>query len=391
MNWNSPTWKERTFAVLALLLVASLYVPSSTAQAQVEDGTQLCSPTGSDESASQAQAGQDGGGRTIQGALAYQPGESLTVFSGAPNEVVIVVVDAMVRIDSLGAFSPEGKFVIVCVDIQPTGTSSKSIPLSAFHIGEGDTEDSKPLAKDVTALINFDVLGLSNAGDIYGDIMRPVVDFPSGRATRVALVFDVSNEWRDLYLTHGGWEDGDAKTKQFVVLLDSLIGVDATPTTESTNSEPATSETSHGVVTQFGQTEIVTVNLNKWKLTFDPNVEVRYFIGDQSITPRRGQFLVLWFDQETNNNEPFLLGNFQLRASEGVGEQFTTYDLAQEGTAALILTEYDWDPQFMENGLPYRTGIVFDIRPEDTHFELIYMVPSNPIGPTNIVHIVFDA
>ena len=100
---------------------------------------------------------------------------------------------------------------------------------------------------------------------------------------------------------------------------------------------------------------------------------MRAFIGDYSIVPRRGQFLVIWFDQQAVSEEPLPLGNFELQVLKPESnERITTYQVSNEGTAALILTEFDWIPDLMQADLSYRTGVVFDIKPEDVHFGLQY-------------------
>lgn len=126
-------------------------------------------------------------------------------------------------------------------------------------------------------------------------------------------------------------------------------------------------------ITQFGQEGTIRYLLNRWTVTFDPNVEVRTFIGDYSIVPRRGQFLVIWFAQQAVPADPLPLANFDLQVLEPDSQQpVTMYPLAQEGTLALARTEFDWVPDLMQSDYIYRTGVVFDIRPEDVHFRLLF-------------------
>lgn len=127
------------------------------------------------------------------------------------------------------------------------------------------------------------------------------------------------------------------------------------------------------IITEFGEEGAIRYLLNRWTVTFDPNVEVRTFIGDYSIVPRRGQFLVIWFDQQAKPAEPLPLAEFQLQVLEPESDEpITTYPFAKEGTLALALTEFDWVPDLMQSDYSYRTGVVFDIRPEDVHFKLLY-------------------
>lgn len=113
--------------------------------------------------------------------------------------------------------------------------------------------------------------------------------------------------------------------------------------------------------------------LGKWKVMFDPNVEVRAYVGDGSIIPRRGQFLVMWFDQMADPAEPIPFGDFRLEVLEPDSDQVVTaYEVAKEATSVLILTEWDWNPSLMQSDFKYRTGMVFDIKPEDVHFRLKY-------------------
>lgn len=146
-----------------------------------------------------------------------------------------------------------------------------------------------------------------------------------------------------------------------------------------------------GVITSFGETELIHVGLDKWLVTFESGVEVRTSLAGGSVVPRRGQYLVIWFIQESQSGDPLPMGSFRLRASSSPGNTPAPYNISREGTGALIATEYDWNPQYMESGLPYRTGIVFDIRPEDTHFELSLYLPSNSPWETKPVKILFDA
>jgi hypothetical protein len=149
------------------------------------------------------------------------------------------------------------------------------------------------------------------------------------------------------------------------------------PTSTPTPRASQTPETGPGSITQFGEQGALLFfdgnGIQQWRLTFDPNVEVRSFIGDYSIVPRRGQFLVMWFDQQAVSEEPLPLGNFELQVLEPESdEHITTYQMSKEATVALALTEFDWIPSLMQSDLSYRTGVVFDIKPEDVHFRLQY-------------------
>ena len=168
----------------------------------------------------------------------------------------------------------------------------------------------------------------------------------------------------------------------------------APPSAPSASTPTPTNQTSADKITKFGQDETVRYLLDKWLLNFDSNVEIRYFIGDQSIQPRRGQFLVVWFMQIAADATPIPLGGFELRVLNLDSDKLKgIYKVSKEGTAALALTEFDWSPRLMESGIPYRTGVVFDIRPEDVHFRLQYRVPSREFGegPESAVDIEFNA
>lgn len=142
-----------------------------------------------------------------------------------------------------------------------------------------------------------------------------------------------------------------------------------TPTPSPTPTpDPSTSE---AVITEFGQEGTIRYLLDRWELNFDPVVEVRTFIGDYSIVPRRGQFLVMWFNQQAVPAEPLPLANFELLVLEPDSDKrIATYDFSLEGSYALALTELDWSPRTMQSQYVYRTGVVFDIKPEDVHFRL---------------------
>lgn len=154
-----------------------------------------------------------------------------------------------------------------------------------------------------------------------------------------------------------------------------------------------------GQVSKFGQTgkiegcstspDDTTNSLPKcgtWQATFDANVEVRDHIGDYSIVPQRGQFLVIWFTFTTDNHLAFPVANFKLKA--GPEGQFTsTYDFAHVATVALWTTETNYAPTLLDNDTSYRIGLVFDIKPADTHFDLIYDMGGKPYP----IDIVFDA
>jgi hypothetical protein len=150
-----------------------------------------------------------------------------------------------------------------------------------------------------------------------------------------------------------------------------------TPTPEPSEPEAA--------VTEFGEEGSLLivdgVSFAQTRVTFDPNVEVRTFIGDYSIVPRRGQFLVIWFYQQPISEIPLPLGNFELLVLEPGGDKrISSYPLAKEAFMALALTEFDWNPELMQKDLTYRTGIVFDIKPEDVHFRLMYETASTEAG-----------
>lgn len=157
------------------------------------------------------------------------------------------------------------------------------------------------------------------------------------------------------------------------------------PTETPTPVVAPTKETGPGTVTEFGEEGSILIldglQLVQSRVTFSPSVEVRTFIGDFSIVPRRGQFLVMWFFQQPVSEVPLPLGNFELLVLEPDGNKRTaSYPLAKEGTIALALTEYDWVPKLMQSDLTYRTGIVFDIKPEDVHFRLTYASAGTEAG-----------
>jgi hypothetical protein len=150
-----------------------------------------------------------------------------------------------------------------------------------------------------------------------------------------------------------------------------------TPTTAAKKTPTPDPSRSKTVITEFGQEGPILYLPRAWTVSFDPDVQVRTYIGDYSIVPRRGQFLVIWFYQ-TGSDETLTLGNFQLKVLEPNSDKVTnTYQLSKEGTAALILSEYDWLLNLMQSDLTYRTGIAFDIKPEDVHFRLQYRIPAS--------------
>lgn len=203
----------------------------------------------------------------------------------------------------------------------------------------------------------------------------------------IVYVFDIPAEVTDPILTTNILDS--TKLRMFGVRLPCDEDIPADLGTAQTDA-PVDAE-NNNQITQFGERELIHFGFGKWWVTFDPAVEVRYFIGDESITPSRGQFLVIWFTQETGNNEPISLGNFELWARSDSTEHYTTYPLAREAKLALAVTEYGWSPSEMENGVPYRTGIVFDIRPEDTQFELRLISPQPTMGTAVPVRIRFEA
>lgn len=153
----------------------------------------------------------------------------------------------------------------------------------------------------------------------------------------------------------------------------AILSTDGTPTPSAT---PSTTK-SEATITKFGEEGSLLLldglSVIQTRLTFDPIVEVRTFVGDHSIVPRRGQFLVVWFYQQPISETALPLGNFSLLVLEPDSDKrIGSYPLAKEGTATLALTEFDWIGNLMQKDLTYRTGIVFDIKPEDVHFRLLY-------------------
>jgi hypothetical protein len=370
--------------LIAVLLLTS--VPSSLAIAQTSATSEsaICEP----DTAEAPSVNEDYVQRVREDSTNATPvfmGEEFTAFAGIEEFETAITVDSFEQREIVPPFrADQGKsYLVFCMTATPIGGSDKVLPLSLFFLREiGAPEGPTARIDDgATQYANESILGTEIAPprqgyDSYGTSW---VRVPADQETQIALVFEVPENFQNFYLK---------ETDRYSVMVGVIQGtVSGAPASASNQTTEANTEAEQS----FGEDILVTVLPNKWKLNFDPNVEVRYFIGDQSITPRRGQFLVIWFDQSTPDNEPLPMGAFALRASTGPGEPFQTYDISRLGTAALIVTEYDWLPDFMDDGVEYRTGVVFDIRPEDTHFELRFEVPGSPTGNELPVSITFDA
>lgn len=268
----------------------------------------------------------------------------------------------------------DGDILIVCAEIYPFGVGKdKLFDLSKFYLSTANSsaEIQSSFVCDETWLSSEDKLDCSSAS---------VVDYSDRTVGYFAFAFEVPTGTEAASLVSKGFSDEIAlslPTEQMAGQRDTGLA--------ATGTLPVAS------ITEFGQEALVHVGMPKWLVAVDPNVEVRYYIGDQSVTPRRGQFLVIWFHQSTSNGEPLPMGNFELIASPGIGQPTSTYSISTEGTVALAATEWDWHPDFMDGGIMYRTGLVFDIKPEDTHFILNLDIPNHmPFGGPQI-RIEFDA
>jgi hypothetical protein len=268
---------------------------------------------------------------------------------------------------------PDGQFVVIC--LQPTLVSNVSdreeFLSEAFMLAVDGRYETRLERPDPAFITDETIAALqSRSRD-----QEPIV-----------LVYDIGLNWNTdrLVLT-----DLDGTKLHVFLEAPELSQADATEVAEPEDEiadEPESEEEEDLGITDWGETGLVGIfPTHKWSITFD-SYEVRYFIGDQSIVPQRGQFLVIWFTQSSQDGSPLPMGNFELTAW-AAGEDAasgSTYSISREGTAALILTEYNWNPGFMSRATPYRTGVVFDIRPEDTEFLLRFPVPNDPIRPDPI-------
>lgn len=324
-------------------------------------------------------------------------GDEFVAYEQARKYATRMKVDSFAQYESLSDLQPTSgnSFTLVCLTAMPFDSPVDAFPLVAFSLKDANLPSLSnqnlevKINEKVTKVVNETAFGL----DIFSNSSyKTNVQLPTGTETKIALVFDAPVDISSLYL--------NLANSKFV-----MFGVSPTPesaaksdqsTTAESQTEPSVASTvppSNQVTSaqRFEEKILVNVYPSKWALTFDPQIEVRSFIGDQSVTPRRGQFLVIWFDQITTANDPLPLGSFKLQAGSGANDSMATYEISRAGTAALIVTEYDWNPNYMDNGVSYRTGVVFDIKPEDTHFELKYEVSGATLGPDVPVQITFDA
>ncbi len=306
-----------------------------------------------------------------------------------------------------GARSTVNNVIAVCLLITYSD-EAQDTTLETGYFRLGARDDTIPMFSDYTATARLNGLGQEDADKIGSAETALSIDFSRDREQIIPIIFPViPHQPTEVFLT-----EGDALTVSRGDDLDWAMLIDL-PDPAEANVEPSAEgpprenvgnssgggteptqpagNRSGSTVTAFNEPTVITVGLDKWRLTFDPAVEVRTFIGDYSIVPTRGQFLVIWFNQLSLSGEPLPLGNFTLQTSTGPGEPFGVRGLSREATAALIFTEYTWDGSYMSPDTEYRTGIVFDIAPQDTHFVLQYQGPAVTLGNPYVVDLKFDA
>ena len=273
-----------------------------------------------------------------------------------------------------------GQWLAICVTLTSKLSEWQALDLTKplLRLGALDTEE---------LLLPWGACAWSPPlGDYPGGIgctyegkgMSPRIGLTAGEATTVALIFDVAELPQHAFLRLTGLSETGTKRIHDIALGD-FAGTVGDQAGSEEQPEGLFSEIPYSDavrVTQFGEEQIITIFPDKWIISFE-SVEVRTFIGDQSIVPQRGQFLVIWFYQSAQGTEPMPMGNFTLQGRDPLTGETNTYSISREGTAALIVTEYTWNPGVMSSGTPYRTGLVFDIRPEDTQFRLTLPLPSD--------------
>ncbi len=382
---------------VALLISLSLFpLGGSISQArQTDDGGAYTCPT-------EAQDPPEGAAtttQTIRGTEAVPQGEPLVIDEGKPNERTYTVYSTGYLFE-IGGHTFITPAIVLClrVEFSPTSTQ-RNLLTGYFRMDTRDSPSTFPGFVDYygTRVVNGvdqdEAEEIARGGEGPEDAL--IIDMSTDRDQVIPLVLDPGQEATgetELYITSGqprAIANGDD--------LDWAMLVDLKePPAESEHTSPSSaaratqaSGITSGTVTEFNQPTVITLGLEKWRLNFDPAVEVRSSIA--GVAPQRGQFLVIWFDQFSTRGEPLPLGNFTLQTSTGPGEPFGVRALSREGTTGLILTEYTWSPDTMSASTDYRTGIAFDIAPEDTHFVLQYRGPAQTLGNDYVVDLEFDA
>ena len=401
-NWGEVMLRSLRWLITFVISVS--VVPMGAAAHQVSTGNSYTCPT-------EIQAPPDGAAVSgqVRGVDAVAQGEPFTVDTGGSAERTYTVIST----DYTPGFDlnthrrgTQINTIIVCLQVA-YADSANDLVLETGYLRLGTRDEEIPGFTDYTATARFNGASADEARAIGNAQTAWTIDFQDDRDQIIPLAFRVyPNQPTEMFLTEGDpaviADQGDIEWAMLVDLadhsdIDLVSSADGPPERRPVvGSQPTTapratqaSGITSGTVTEFNEPTVITLGLEKWRLNFDPAVEVRSSIA--GVTPQRGQFLVIWFDQFSTQGEPLPLGNFTLQTSTGPGEPFGVRALSQEGTTGLILTEYTWSPDTMSASTDYRTGIAFDIAPEDTHFVLQYRGPAQTLGNDYVVDLEFDA